>query len=405
MASATASAAPEPPIAVLLGLPFHDLTMGEALVECERALTANEPCYFVTANVDFAAQAYENSDLREILFYAKRVLCDGMPLVWISRVLGMPLRERVAGADLTPKMLELCARMRKRVYFFGSDQSTLERVAGILRERHPDLEIAGYESPPMGSIDDWDNDAVIKRIREANTDLLLIALGCPKQENWIARFHKQTGVSLAVGIGASLDFIAGKQIRAPRIVQKTGMEWFWRMATNPKRLFSRYWRDFTFLAWVTAKQRLSMRGAQTGSVRESLPVAVAETGAPNAPGQPDYSAAEAAETPGKFLRLDWSGAAERARLAELAQPTDYTQPILLGLADVSFIDSAGLGALAGIGRRARNEGVTFAILNPSKPVVDALNAVHMLSLFSVVASEAEFAEKAARPPAGKESSG
>lgn len=361
----------EPPIAVLLGLPFHDLTMDEALEECRRALNNTRPVYFVTANVDFAAQAYENDQLRKILFYAKRVVCDGMPLIWISKVLGHPLRERVAGSDLTPRLLDICAETNKRVYFFGSDANTLRQVVDILRERMPNLQIAGYESPPMGNVSDWDNEAVIQRIREARTDLLLVALGCPKQEDWIYLFHQQAGAALSIGIGASLDFVSGKQVRAPGWMQKTGMEWLWRMGTNPKRLFGRYARDFFFLGWVTFKQLLSKRRQRLSKPSDELS---------NPPS--DMSIA--------LKKITWRGSIERATIEQLPRPTNWDQPVLLDLSGVDFMDSGGMGALAGIARQARESGQAFGVLAPSDTVISVLKAVRLDTLFQFYISEKAF---------------
>ncbi|WP_269539109.1 WecB/TagA/CpsF family glycosyltransferase [Cerasicoccus fimbriatus] len=359
----------EPPIAVLLGLPFHDLTMEEALEECRRALNNRRADYFVTANVDFAAQAYEDEHLRKILFYAKRVVCDGMPLVWISRILGHPLRERIAGSDLTPKLLEICAQTNKRVYFFGSDDKTLGETVEILKDKMPDLEIAGFESPPMGKVQDWDNEGVVQRIQDAKTDLLLVALGCPKQEDWIYLFHQRTGAALSIGIGASLDFVSGKQVRAPMWMQKTGLEWLWRLGTNPKRLLSRYTRDFFFLAWVTLQQWLSKRRREPAPAIKPAP-------------EP---------TPAEYQRLVWHGSAERATIDQLPVPDSWDQPVLLDMSDVDFIDSAGMGALAGMARQAREHEQSFAILSAADIVVKALKAVRLDSLFEFYQNEADYA--------------
>ncbi len=360
----------EPPIAVLLGLPFHDLTNDEALEECRRALKGEIPGYFVTANVDFAAQAYGDPNLRTILFYARRVFCDGMPLIWISKILGHPLRERVAGSDITPKLLEECAKLGKRVYLFGSDESTLERVVQVLGERMPKLEIAGYESPPMGQIQSWRNSDIVERVRNSRTDLLLVALGCPKQENWIYQYAHETGAQLSIGIGASLDFIAGKQTRAPAWMQKTGMEWFWRMATNPKRLFGRYARDFIFLALVTFKQRMTLR-------RRAV--------------RPAEAASEQGLDEQAICKLSWSGSAERANIDTLAKPPDWSRPVLLDLSAVDFIDSGGMGALAGMARQARENEQVFALCAPSDIVRGALKAIRMDTLLVMLESEADFA--------------
>jgi len=369
----TETSAPEPPIAVLLGLPFHDLTMVEALAECRRALDDQQPVYFVTANVDFAAQAYQNDELRRILFYAKRVVCDGMPLIWISKVLGHPLRERVAGSDLTPKLLEICAETGRKVYFFGSDPDTLSEVVSILRKKMPALNIVGHESPPMGNVEDWDNEGVAQRMREAGTDLVLVALGCPKQEHWIYNFHEQTGAALSIGIGASLDFVSGKQVRAPAWMQQTGLEWLWRMGTNPKRLFGRYARDFLFLAGVTLKQYLTKR---RGSDQVELETA--------------FQRPVAEEEPIPYQKLAWVGSVERANIDQLTQPDSWEQAVLLDLSKVDFIDSGGMGALASLARQAREAKQAFGLLKPSDTVFRALKAVRLDSLFQFIDEEAQF---------------
>ena len=206
----------EPPMAVLLGLPFHDLTLDETLHYCGKAMKGDRSRYLVTANVDFTTQAYEDPDLKKIVFFADRVVCDGMPLVWLSRLFGFPLRERVAGSDMVPKLLEICGREGHSVYFFGSDLATLEEAKVIVEERYPGLKVAGIDSPAIGAVVEWDNDALCERMRASGAQLLLVCLGCPKQERWIFAHHRETGIPLSIGVGASLDFITGKQKRAPR---------------------------------------------------------------------------------------------------------------------------------------------------------------------------------------------
>jgi exopolysaccharide biosynthesis WecB/TagA/CpsF family protein len=268
----------EPPLSVVLGLPFHRTTMEETLADCERFMDGDEPRYLVTPNLDITRLAANDSRLRRILFAADRVICDGKPLLWLSRRQKMALPERVAGSDLTPRLLERCAEGRRSVFFFGSDEATLEKAAAVLAEQHPNLTVSGWASPPLAAMDDWDNDGFVAQIREAKPDLLLVALGCPKQEFWIEKYQRVSGVPLAIGIGASLDFIAGKQVRAPRFLQAIGMEWFWRFANSPRRLGGRYAADFKFLMrqWlkipaaghqVLLLPETPMRGADGGIVR------------------------------------------------------------------------------------------------------------------------------------------
>jgi len=250
-----APTAGEPPLSVVLGLPFHRTTMDETLDACERYMNSDGHHYLVTPNVDITRLASKNAKLRRILFAADRIICDGLPLVWLSSRQKTPLPERVAGSDLTPRLLERCAQAGKSVYFFGSDESTLEKVSKVLAKRHPELKITGWSSPPLAPMQDWDNERHVEEIQTAAPDLLLVAVGCPKQEMWIDQFQKRCGVPLAMGIGASLDFIAGKQVRAPRLLQKIGLEWFWRMASAPRRLGGRYAADFGYLFSNSGKIR------------------------------------------------------------------------------------------------------------------------------------------------------
>lgn len=365
----------EPSVSLLLGLPFHEISMGEALEACKHTLEAKTPQYFVTANVDFAAQAYKNEALRTILFHAKRVLCDGMPLVWVSKLLGGSINERVTGADLVPRLLALCAEAKQNVYFFGSDLNTLTQAKTILENRYKDLRIVGVEAPKIGTIDSWDNDRIITNIRQAKTDLLLVALGCPKQELWISQFHKATQASLSIGIGASLDFIAGKQIRAPKLFQSIGMEWLWRMLSNPRRLMGRYLRDSLFLFWVTFKQYQAMKHmAQTPiltSKREERKLTrIFPTGLAATPSNTPTPTSDPIE-------LSWQGRVERSNITTLDVPTTFTGPIILELSAVTFIDSSGLGLLAKIARQAKNAHVPFCLLSPSNVVSRSIAAIRL----------------------------
>ena len=234
-----------------LGLPFDRVTMRETLDDCVDFLKSTEPHYIVTANLDFACQAERDPDLRLAIARADRVLCDGFPPMVLSRFLGCRIPERVAGSDLVPALFPLCARENLSVFLLGSDGKTLQETISKLREEHPALKVSGV-SPPHGKVQDWPNQEIVERIRQSQAELLLVATGCPKQERWISRFHKETGCTLAIGVGASLDFITGKQTRAPVLAQRLHLEWFWRFAEDPKRLGPRYGKNLLFLmraAW------------------------------------------------------------------------------------------------------------------------------------------------------------
>lgn len=374
----------EPPLTVLFGLPFHDLTLEETLEWCRQAMREDTPRYAVTANVDFTAQAYEDADLKKIVFFADRVVCDGMPLVWLSRLHGRPLRERVAGSDMVPRLLDICAREGHGVYFFGSDPETLATAADIARERYPGLKICGMDSPPMGAVIDWDNDALCRNMRASGARLLLACLGCPKQERWIYAYHREAGIPLSIGVGASLDFIAGKQTRAPRWMQRTGLEWLWRMAGNPSRLASRYGKDFVFLARAALEQGWSQRR------RQSLAPAPRPA---------------AAESPVAVASLRWTGEIQSSDLSGAPLPATEGEPVLLDASGVTFLDSAGLGRLAGLVRKCRSAGMPLVVVAPSPAFLGPVTGAKMDDLFPIAADQAGALAllkrgAAASPPAG-----
>lgn len=172
----------EPEVTFLLGLPFHAITMGETVAEAIRVIEGGSPRYFVTANADFVAQAYENPRLRDILVHAHRAVCDGMPLVWLSRLFPPRLPERVAGSDLVFELFREGSSRAWRFFFLGSDEATLATAGKVLAERYPGLTVAGSFSPPFATVEDWPNEEIARRIREARPHVLLVAVGCPKQE-------------------------------------------------------------------------------------------------------------------------------------------------------------------------------------------------------------------------------
>ena len=360
---------PEPPLIVLLGLPFHDLTLSETLSYCRTAMQGKHSRYLVTANVDFTTQAYQDADLRKIVFFADRVVCDGMPLVWLSRWLGYPLRERVAGSDLVPQLLEICGKDKCPVYFFGSDRETLLVAKDILEARYPGLKVVGIDSPPHGAVIEWDNEALCAKMHASGARLLLVCLGCPKQERWIWAHHHETGIPLSIGVGASLDFITGKQVRAPRWMQKSGLEWFWRMSGSPARLVSRYYKDFLFLVNAGWRQARSQRRRKCLSSQPS---------------------ARPAPTPTTmFTRIIWSGNLHNNGFAGAPLPADLARPIMLDASGVSFMDSSGLGRLASLVRNCQSAKQWLVVVRPTAAFRSVIEAVRMEALFPMVATEAE----------------
>lgn len=366
----------EPPVSILLGLPFHHLDMEQALASIESDIVAGQGGIYVTANVDFVAQAYRDAELRRIIFFARRIICDGMPLVWLSKLLGKPLPGRVAGSDMTLRLFELAERKGWRPYLFGSDSATLERTAGALTTLHPNLRLAGWESPPVGPIASWDNEAIAARIRAARPEILLTALGCPKQERWMAAYWDQLGVPVGVGIGASLDFIAGKQIRAPLWMQRSGLEWLWRVGREPRRLFGRYARDFYYLALLSWRQARLQKAERR---RHRL-----------LPTETRYDEEQ-------LTVLRWSGRVDASNVATQTQPPHYRLPVAVMLQSVTMMDSAGMGLLASIARQAFAAGVPCLVCQPSPLILNLLRTLRLDTVLQICLTEQALRESLAHP--------
>jgi exopolysaccharide biosynthesis WecB/TagA/CpsF family protein/anti-anti-sigma factor len=242
-----------PPISIL-GVRFDNVTISETLDRIETMIASRRPHYVVTANVDFVVQAQTDIELRRIFFEAHLVLCDGTPLVWASRLLGNPLRERVAGADIVPLLIERAEQKSYRLFFLGAAPESIERAVANMRNRHPGLNICGFYSPPFNQLLEMNHDEIRKRILEAQPDILLVSLGCPKQEKWVAMNYRTLGVPVTIGVGATIDFLAGQVRRAPVWMQRSGLEWIFRLLQEPRRLYRRYSKDI----WVFGR-RLSFQ--------------------------------------------------------------------------------------------------------------------------------------------------
>ena len=227
----------------MMNVPFDSVTMEATLERIGEMVAERSPSFIATANVDFLVQAKRDKELHGLLNRADMVVCDGTPLVWLSRLLGNALPERVAGSDLVPRLLAKAEKDDMSVFFLGGRDEVLDQAVRNVRNQHPNLRVVGAYSPPFAPLDAMDNDDICARVRAAKPDILLVSFGCPKQEKWIARNAKATGVPVSIGVGATIDFLAGAVKRAPRWMHGTGLEWIFRLAQEPRRLLKRYATD------------------------------------------------------------------------------------------------------------------------------------------------------------------
>jgi N-acetylglucosaminyldiphosphoundecaprenol N-acetyl-beta-D-mannosaminyltransferase len=231
----------------ILGVPVDNITMDEVINAIELKIAEGGFHQIATANVDFMMNSVHDSELHEILCRCDCVVADGMPLVWASRLLGMKLRERVTGADLVPRLAELSSRRGYRIFLLGASEESSAGAAAVLEKNFPGVCIAGRYSPEHRSIEQMDHEEILSRIEAARPDILLVAFGNPKQEIWLAMHRGRLKVPVCIGVGASLDYLSGRVSRAPMWMQRSGLEWTYRMLQEPTRLVRRYARNAAHL--------------------------------------------------------------------------------------------------------------------------------------------------------------
>lgn len=355
------------PIAIL-GVPFDNVSTAETLRIIDDMVLSQRPHYLVTANVDFLVQAAHDVELRRILFDAHLVLCDGTPLVWASQLLGNPLPERVAGSDLVPLLLKVAAEKGYRPFFLGATPDSIETAVQKAKQQFPNLEFAGYYSPPFNKLLEMDHEEIRDRIMRAKPDLLFVGFGCPKQEKWINMHYRSLGVPVSVGVGGTIDFLAGRLARAPRWMQKSGTEWIFRLAQEPKRLLRRYARDLWHFSGAIAMQCWRMRSWRRRKARQATlpprPAATRPFQVLNAPPRLDFEEVHR-------IREEMEAA--------LLSPT----PVVLDLSNVEFIDSTGVGLLIRMQKRARCGNQQLILAHLSENVQRALELMRLTDFFIV----------------------
>lgn len=219
----------------------HQVTFSEALSCIGDLIEQGRGGFVVTPNVDHVVQAEESEALRAAYQSASLSLVDGKPLVWLSHWMGEALPEKISGSDLVEPLIREASKEGWRVFLLGAAPGVGAKAAEVLQRDNPGLQLAGVHSPPFGfDEDEAECQKVLSMIAEAKADLVLVALGCPKQELWMHRYKDALAPAVVLGIGATLDFIAGNVQRAPKWMSNAGLEWAYRLAREPRRLAHRY---------------------------------------------------------------------------------------------------------------------------------------------------------------------
>ncbi|MBN3038430.1 MAG: WecB/TagA/CpsF family glycosyltransferase [Candidatus Omnitrophica bacterium] len=240
----------------ICGIEINNITFEELLINIHSFILKGRQAYVVTPNVDHIVCLQKNPQFRDIYRNADLVIADGVPLLWAARFLGTPLKGKISGSDLFPRLCEIAAAKGYRLFFLGGSEGSASRSAEVLKMKHPKINIVGVYSPPFDfESSPSENQKIVEMIKESKADILFVGLGAPKQEKWIFEHKGEYKVPLSIGIGASFEFASGKIKRAPLWMQKAGLEWFWRLSLEPKRLWKRYLiTDMSFF-WLVIRQR------------------------------------------------------------------------------------------------------------------------------------------------------
>lgn len=360
---------------IILGAPVDNLTMAETLDAIERFIevgrATSKTHQVATINADFITNALGDPEQMAILQNADLNMPDGMPIVWSARLLGTPMQERVAGVDAVMQLAERAAQKGYSIYFLGAAPGVAARAVEIIHSRYPGMRVAGVSSPMVPATLTTDAQ-VLEDIRASQPDILLVAFGNPKQEKWIAAYRGQLQTPVMIGVGGTLDLISGDKVRAPGWMRRSGLEWTFRLAQEPKRLWRRYGRNiFVFLPQV-ARQWWAMRARpQAADLFE----------------REDVQWVGEEHVAGDVAVISLSGSLSIANVADferrLQATLAETPNIGIDCSQVKFLDSTALGALVRTAQQARRQGGDLVLASATEKLVHVLHLLRLDTFFCI----------------------
>jgi N-acetylglucosaminyldiphosphoundecaprenol N-acetyl-beta-D-mannosaminyltransferase len=353
----TAEASPPPDferdVHCLLGLPIDAVDLAGAERRIRSAAAARSPCFMSTPNVNFLVASRSDEAFRSSIIHSDLSVADGMALVWLAKLIGIPIRERVAGANLFDA-LRYGRGKPLSVYFFGGPDGVAEAAGRRLCLENKGLRCVGYDAPGFGSIDEMSSEETIRRINAANADLLVVCLGARKGQAWIERNRSRLTVPVISHLGAVLHFAAGTVARAPAWMQRAGLEWLWRIKEEPA-LWRRYLRDGLALAKLLVTRVLPY-------------VWYLRSHRADPPGEARVEAREEEQAYAIVLRGAWT----RANLAVLrrcfSQAVQAGKDVRLDMTAVTHVDSAFVGLVMLLEGYQQQHGRRLAVLSVPRPV-------------------------------------
>ena len=237
----------------IIGAPIDALGWNDAIGRISTWAANGESRYVCICNVHSVVTARQDSEFAQVVREADMATPDGMPVAWMLRLLGEKGQQRINGPDLMWKYCELAASRGEPVFFYGSTDDTLAKLRAALLKAFPAFKLAGMYSPPFRALSEQEDQQTVDMINASGAGVVFVGLGCPKQEKWMAE-HRGRINAVMIGVGAAFDYHAGTIKRAPVWMQRNGLEWFYRLCTEPRRLWRRYWSTNSRFIYFAIKQ-------------------------------------------------------------------------------------------------------------------------------------------------------
>lgn len=366
----TTQQAPDPferNVHCLLGLPFDAVSESEALDVLTQSISKRQRCFLSTPNLNWIVACLSDKELRQSVLDSDLSVPDGMPIVWVARLLRVPLRQRVAGSGLMEK-LKQHQTMRTSVYFFGGPEGVAEQACKQLNSAAGPMRCSGYESPGFGDVASMSSEQTLARINNSGPDFLVVSLGAKKGQAWIQRNRHLLNAPVISHLGAVVNFIAGTVERAPIWMQRTGLEWLWRIHQEPA-----LWRRYFFDGLEFLQLLLTRVAPLALHIRLMSP--------PSGSNPPAFIQ----DTKDDLTRVSLSGNWSQANLSRLRtcfrEASGSGKGIHLQLDGVTGLDSALVGLLLLLENECRHRSTTLKFLgdNPKlKRLLRYFCAEHLL---------------------------
>lgn len=244
----------------ILGTPVSSLTMDELFSDWEAVIKEGKKAQVCITPVNSILAARATARVQEIYKHADYVLCDGVPVKWASDFLGDPIKERITGLDVLPRIFPFAESRNFTIFLLGASPGVAETLKAVMEAKHPGVQIVGTFVPPFRAVfSKEENEQMIEAINAVKPDILLVSLTAPKQDIWIAENLEELDTHVAIGIGGAFEVAAGMIKRAPLWMQKSGLEWIYRFLQEPKRMFKRYFVEAPVFIPLILKQRFNKR--------------------------------------------------------------------------------------------------------------------------------------------------